>query len=229
MPRFISGSSGHVYGYDKSKDSSDEDELSLDFLESSLNKSGAANKSKETQKNSLDIFREELKRLQDEKDKKSRKSKDTLDLKQQQQAPTHLVPVPLKPDPRCPTNLTLKVNLNPKDRESSIFGSYDNGDPTTTNLYVGNLNPIVNENQLCDIFGKFGPLASIKIMWPRTDEERARNRNSGFVAYMSRIDAERALKNLTGFECKGYEMKLGKWSSSSRHIKVFQATTKKLL
>lgn len=49
-----------------------------------------------------------------------------------------------------------------------------------------------------EVFGKFGPLASIKIMWPRSDEEKARQRNCGFVAFMSRKDGERALKNLNG-------------------------------
>ena len=56
----------------------------------------------------------------------------------------------------------------------------------------------MNEEMLCQEFGRYGPLASVKIMWPRTDEERARERNCGFVAFMSRRDAERALKNLNG-------------------------------
>lgn len=51
---------------------------------------------------------------------------------------------------------------------------------------------------LCQEFGRYGPLASVKIMWPRTDEERARERNCGFVAFMNRRDAERALKHLNG-------------------------------
>ena len=37
-----------------------------------------------------------------------------------------------------------------------------------------------------------GDLYSVKIMWPRTSEERARNRNTGFVCFMSRKDAEDA-------------------------------------
>lgn len=53
-----------------------------------------------------------------------------------------------------------------------------------------------------EIFGKYGPLASIKIMWPRSDEEKARQRNCGFVAFMSRKDGERALKNLNGENIK---------------------------
>ena len=54
------------------------------------------------------------------------------------------------------------------------------------------------------LFGKYGPLASVKIMWPRTDEEKSRNRNCGFVAYMLRKDGEKALKSLNG-ECKVVE------------------------
>ena len=54
------------------------------------------------------------------------------------------------------------------------------------------------EQDLIQRFGKFGLLASVKIMWPRTDEEKARNANCGFVAFMRRMDAEQALKELDG-------------------------------
>ena len=33
-------------------------------------------------------------------------------------------------------------------------------------------------------FGRYGPIASVKIMWPRDDDQRRRGRNSGFVAFM---------------------------------------------
>ncbi len=56
----------------------------------------------------------------------------------------------------------------------------------------------MNEENLCQLFGKFGPLASVKVMWPRTEEEKARNKNCGFVAYMERADAEKALENFKG-------------------------------
>ena len=78
------------------------------------------------------------------------------------------------------------------------LGSHDIGDPNTTNLYLGNLSPRLTEQQLLELFGKYGPLASIKIMWPRTEDEKARGRNCGFVAYMSRKDGERALNSLLG-------------------------------
>lgn len=56
----------------------------------------------------------------------------------------------------------------------------------------------MTEQQLMDTFGKYGPLASVKVMWPRTEEEKARNRNCGFVAFMNRKDAERAMRKLNG-------------------------------
>lgn len=39
------------------------------------------------------------------------------------------------------------------------------------NLYVGNLSPDVTEEKLARVFSKFGKIESVKIMWPRTEEE----------------------------------------------------------
>lgn len=44
----------------------------------------------------------------------------------------------------------------------------------------------VNEAHLAREFGRFGPIGSVKIMWPRDEEQRARGRNCGFVAFMVR-------------------------------------------
>jgi RNA recognition motif-containing protein len=41
-----------------------------------------------------------------------------------------------------------------------FLGSHDTGDPTTTNLYLGNLSPKLTEKELMELFGKFGPLVS---------------------------------------------------------------------
>lgn len=41
-----------------------------------------------------------------------------------------------------------------------VLGSHDTGDPTTTNLYLGNLSPKLTEKELMELFGKFGPLVS---------------------------------------------------------------------
>ena len=53
-------------------------------------------------------------------------------------------------------------------------GSLDDGDPTTTNLFVGNIAPTVDEQTLMNEFVRFGPIASVKIMWPRTGEQFGR-------------------------------------------------------
>lgn len=109
-----------------------------------------------------------------------------------------------------PTDLDA---FSTQDPDLISFASMDSDDPNTTNIYMGNLSPNVTEPQLMELFGGYGPLASVKIMWPRSEEERLRARNCGFVAYMSRLDAERALKALNGREVMGYEMKLG-WGKS---------------
>ncbi|KNA24038.1 hypothetical protein SOVF_018760 [Spinacia oleracea] len=92
-------------------------------------------------------------------------------------------------------------------------GSFDDGDPQTTNLYVGNLSPKVDESFLLRTFGRFGPIASVKIMWPRTEEERRRQRNCGFVAFMNRGEAQAAKDEMQGVVVYEYELKIG-WGKS---------------
>ncbi|KAH7671816.1 ENTH/VHS domain-containing protein [Dioscorea alata] len=99
------------------------------------------------------------------------------------------------------------------DLSGKVPGSFDDGDPQTTNLYVGNLSPQVDENFLLRTFGRFGPIASVKIMWPRTEEERRKQRNCGFVAFMNRVDAQAAKDEMQGVVIFEYELKLG-WGKS---------------
>lgn len=61
--------------------------------------------------------------------------------------------------------------------------------------------PQVDESFLLRTFGRFGPIASVKIMWPRTEEEHRRQRNCGFVAFMKRSDAAKAKNEMDG-ECR---------------------------
>lgn len=56
----------------------------------------------------------------------------------------------------------------------------------------------MDENFLLRTFGRFGPIASVKIMWPRTEEERRRQRNCGFVAFMNRADGQAAKDEMQG-------------------------------
>lgn len=52
--------------------------------------------------------------------------------------------------------------------------------------YVGNLAPDVDEQILLKEFGRFGAIGSVKVMWPRDEEQRRKGRNCGFVAFMVR-------------------------------------------
>uniref|UniRef100_A0A3Q2WU79 U2 snRNP-associated SURP domain containing n=1 Tax=Haplochromis burtoni TaxID=8153 RepID=A0A3Q2WU79_HAPBU len=149
---------------------------------------------KEKKKSNLELFKEELK-IQEERDERH-KMKGRVS----------------RFEPLSGTDGRRSDGSSRRNRPSSLDdcapGSHDVGDPSTTNLYLGNINPQMNEEMLCQEFGRYGPLASVKIMWPRTDEERARERNCGFVAFMNRRDAERALKNLNKM-IMNFEMKLG--------------------
>ncbi|KAF7089052.1 hypothetical protein CFC21_092102 [Triticum aestivum] len=99
------------------------------------------------------------------------------------------------------------------DPTGRLPGSFDDGDPQTTNLYVGNLSPKVDENFLLRTFGRFGPIASVKIMWPRTEEERKRQRHCGFVAFMNRAEGQAAKDEMQGVVVYDYELKIG-WGKS---------------
>jgi U2-associated protein SR140 len=73
------------------------------------------------------------------------------------------------------------------------------GDDTSTNLFVGNLPRDVDEDVVKRAFAKYGPIGSVKIMWPREDEDvRLRTQLSGFVAFMTRSSAERAREEMDG-------------------------------
>ncbi|XP_078403478.1 U2 snRNP-associated SURP motif-containing protein-like isoform X3 [Cetorhinus maximus] len=150
----------------------------------------------EKKKSNLEIFKEELKQIQEEREERHKNKKKS---KEGNLRPSRFEPMPAE----------LEQQINRRVLLDDTPGSYDSGDPHTTNLYVGNINPQMDEEMLCKEFGKFGPLASVKIMWPRTEEERARLRNCGFVAFMNRKHADKALKSLNGKFIMGYEMKLG--------------------
>ncbi|KAI8138308.1 hypothetical protein BJV82DRAFT_299808 [Fennellomyces sp. T-0311] len=142
-------------------------------------------------KRNLDTFLEEIKKEQEDRE-------DRLKVKQMR-----TLRPGLPTEPATSSGLTLRAAFEEN------AGSHDTGDPWTTNLYVGNINPAVNEMMLCQEFAKYGPIASVKIMWPRTQEERERNRNCGFVSFMTRPDAEQALKNLDGKSFHDFIMKVG--------------------
>ncbi|XP_068686027.1 U2 snRNP-associated SURP motif-containing protein-like [Montipora foliosa] len=169
-----------------------EQKIKTEFKQAKPSELKKKTKEKEKKKSNLELFKEELKRYQLEREIRHKiKKGDFSEI------------------PKDMLDTMAPAMLAPPKEETYSYGSHDTGDPNTTNLYIGNINPAMTEEMLMRLFGKYGPLASVKIMWPRTEEEKARNRNCGFVAYMRRKDGEKALNALKGKEVMSYEMKLG--------------------
>ncbi|KAI8583941.1 hypothetical protein K450DRAFT_220711 [Umbelopsis ramanniana AG] len=148
--------------------------------------------SKLQKKRNLDTFLEEIKREQEDREGRLRNTR-TTKMYADRSATGSSEPGP---------SLTLQAAF--ADRP----GSHDLGDLTTTNLYLGNISPTINEASLCRDFAIFGPIASVKIMWPRSQEEKERNRNSAFISFMKRPDAEKALKAMDGKDLHGHLLRV---------------------
>ncbi|CAO3679763.1 unnamed protein product [Umbelopsis ramanniana] len=148
--------------------------------------------SKLQKKRNLDTFLEEIKREQEDREGRLRNTR-TSKMYGDRSASGSSEPGP---------SLTLQAAF--ADRP----GSHDLGDLNTTNLYLGNISPTINEASLCRDFAIFGPIASVKIMWPRSQEEKERNRNSAFISFMKRSDAEKALKAMDGKDLHGHLLRV---------------------
>lgn len=86
----------------------------------------------------------------------------------------------------------------------------------TSVLYVIQ-NPTTDEARLQSVFGDYGPLSSVKIMWPRTPEGHARGHHSGFVCFQDRRDAERAHSSMHGSTIDGRTVRVC-WGKSVRRV-----------
>ncbi|XP_008274434.1 U2 snRNP-associated SURP motif-containing protein [Stegastes partitus] len=156
-------------------------------------KSSFKRRTEEKKKSNLELFKEELKLIQEEREERHKRKKS---------------------DPGGGGGGGGYGDLDiPLSGRSTLYD--DLTVPTTTNLYISCISQKMNEEMLCKEFCKYGPLASVKIMWPRTEEERGRTSNRAFVAFMTRKDAERALAALDGKVIMGFEMKLG-WGKPAR-------------
>eukprot|EP00210_Caulerpa_lentillifera_P005762 g5509.t1 len=100
-------------------------------------------------------------------------------------------------------------NLDDNNNPSSLTEP----NTSTTNLYVGGLAPDLTEDILKREFGKFGAIASVKIMWPRDEDQIKRGSNVGFVAFMERECAAKCIEKLNGEKLHGVELRIG-WGKS---------------
>ncbi|CAJ1064076.1 U2 snRNP-associated SURP motif-containing protein isoform X2 [Xyrichtys novacula] len=146
------------------------------------------------QKSNLELFKEELKIIQEEREERYKRKK----------------------------NVTGGEGREGGEGEGGLClpsagrSIYDEiSAPATTNLFISRISQKMNEEMLCQEFCKYGPLASVRIMWPRNSEERLRISNRAFVAFMMRKDAERALAGLEGKKIMGFVMKMG-WAKPVR-------------
>jgi RNA recognition motif-containing protein len=68
------------------------------------------------------------------------------------------------------------------------------------NMYVSNLGFHTSEDELRQLFEKFGQVSSAKII---TDRDTGRSRGFGFVEMNSNDEAEKAMSGLNGKEVEG--------------------------
>lgn len=110
-------------------------------------------KAAEKKKSNLEMFKEELKAMQEEREERHRVKRGGGSA-----SSTH--------SRNSDSTAAAAGDSKGSGNLSSLldYGSHDNGDPNTTNLYLGNLCPSLTEQKLMELFGKYGPLASIKIM-----------------------------------------------------------------
>ncbi len=71
------------------------------------------------------------------------------------------------------------------------------------NIYVGNLDFKVNENDLTGIFEEYGTVSSVKII---TDKFSGRSKGFGFVEMDNDDEAKKAIEGLNGATLESREM-----------------------
>ncbi len=71
------------------------------------------------------------------------------------------------------------------------------------NIYVGNLNFKVNENDLEGIFAEYGAVSSVKII---TDKFTGRSKGFGFVTMEDEDEANKAINELNGATLENREI-----------------------
>jgi U2-associated protein SR140 len=89
-----------------------------------------------------------------------------------------------------------------------LMGRGSQNQVLSSNIHIANLPPEVDEKALYSIFSRFGAIASVKIMWPRSEAERLKNKNGGFVCFVNRSDASQALRDLKGLSLMGREIEM---------------------
>ena len=86
-----------------------------------------------------------------------------------------------------------KQNLEPRAKEF-------------TNVYIKNFGEDMDDERLKDLFGKYGPALSVKVM---TDES-GKSKGFGFVSFERHEDAQKAVDEMNGKELNGKQIYVGR-------------------
>jgi RNA recognition motif-containing protein len=73
------------------------------------------------------------------------------------------------------------------------------------NIYVGNLNYNLSEDELEKVFTPYGEIASVKII---RDKYTDQSKGFGFVEMTNDAEAQKAIDELNGTEVKGRELRV---------------------
>jgi len=73
------------------------------------------------------------------------------------------------------------------------------------NMYIGNLNYSVTEEDLKTLFSEYGEVANVNIV---TDRYSRQSKGFGFVEMPSNSEADKAIKALNGTELQGRNIKV---------------------
>ena len=73
------------------------------------------------------------------------------------------------------------------------------------NIYVGNLDYDVTEEDLREAFGQFGEIANASVI---KDRMSGRSKGFGFIEMPDNSEADKAIKALNGSELKGRNIKV---------------------
>ncbi|XP_032279761.1 LOW QUALITY PROTEIN: polyadenylate-binding protein 1-like [Phoca vitulina] len=91
---------------------------------------------------------------------------------------------------------------SPKEREAELGARAKE----FTNVYIKNFGEDTDDERLKDLFGKFGPALSMKVM---TDES-GKSKGFGFVSFERHEDAQKAVDEMNGKELNGKQIYVGR-------------------
>lgn len=110
----------------------------------------------------------------------------------------------------------LSVYSPTSSSTTTVNNNAMNAGVSSTTVFVGGLNPNINELQLFELFKPFGTITDVKI---------PPGKQCGFVKYNERLEAEAAINGLQGFIIMGSPIRLSWGRLNSNSASASNATT----